>query len=289
MDNVEQAIVRIARSSDLCSISRIYARSMRELGKESFEWLRAVLRTRSKRIVTLVCELNGEVTGFTIAYKKRNAAYIESIAVDESARGKGIGSMLLSELEKTLAKKGVEKVYLSVKSWNIAALNFYLGKGYGLKGVVFIMTGDPDYMTTRYIPGYTVMEIAASRLKKYRIRPTTWWSNLVEDIDLSIYKKFYKEERAIIVKKDNRVKAVTTYSVNDELVVDNISLSSYNAIEALEATIMALRNIAVASGSRLIEIPVDASKRQLVKLIKEYGFKVRDSEYLLMKDLSTNH
>lgn len=236
-------------------------------------------------MVILVAELYNKAVGFIIAYKKKKRAYVENIAVRSQYRGRGIGSVLLTTLEDKLAGTGVSEVYLSVKSWNTKALNFYLNKNYGIRGVVLIMSAKPGEINVKHYDSYVVSDLVASSVKKTGIKPITWWSNLVDDTDFLVYRKFYREERALIVKKNRYIKAITTYTLNDELTVDSMRLSSYNALEVLETTLNALKYITLVNNAHQIEIPVDASKKKLVGFLEETGFRVKEAEYLLSKKL----
>lgn len=206
--------------------------------------------------------------------------------MDKNFQGLGIGRELLRSVEEALASQGVKVVYLSVKSWNTRALNFYLSNGYGVKGVVFTMASSPENVKASYIPKYAVADVSASCIKRHRVKPSTWWSSLVDEVDVAVYKKFYKQERAVVAKKNGRVKGLATYSLNEGLAVDSIYISSYSNFEALSVILNALKNVAIACSKVKIEIPVDASKKQFVKALKEHGFRVVESEYLLFKEIS---
>lgn len=282
--------MRKARIHDLPFVFNIYTEHLKELGKESFDWLKAIVRSKSKRLLVLVCELYGEIVGFIIAYRKARRAYIESLAVSSRYRGMGVGTKLLTELEGIMAASGVNFVYLSVKSWNTSALNFYLNRGYSIRGVVLLMCAKPsdiDIPATVLSSSYTVLDLSAGRVKSLVNRPITWWSNLLDDVDKFIYRKFYREERTLVVKRDKAVKALVMYNVNDhKLVVDSLALSSYSALEAFTLTLYYLKNIAMAHNTSLIEIPVDASKKRLVTLLENIGFRVCEVEYMMSKELA---
>lgn len=263
---------------------------MKELGEESLYWLEAILRSKSKRVIVLVCEYNKKVVGFIIAYKNRGEAYIESLAVSGEYKGLGVGSKLLAELERILDSRGVKAVYLSVKSWNTPALNFYLDRGYSIRGVILLMCAKPEEIAVTGNNGsYTASDLSAGDIKAHTGKPLTWWSNLVDDVDRLIYRKFYRGERALVVKKSRNVKALVMYTTNHNLVVDSIVFSSYSALEALASTLHCLKNIALTARSSLVEIPVDASKKKFVALLRKAGFKVCETEYLLYKDILREH
>jgi len=279
-------VVRRAVKTDLPVIQYIHDQSMRELGKEDSRWFEALLKSRSKRIVFLVALVDGRVAGYCLAYRKKNKAYIENIAVDGSMRGLGVGGVLLSETERMLRETGVDTVYLSVKDWNTGAINFYLKNGYHIKNVVLWFTAPPEKIVSMDSSEYSVADLNASKIgSKLRYYASTW-SSFVDDVDRSIYKKkLYRAERALVVKQGRKRVAFALYSVNDGLVVDTISLSSFNALEALQVLLNSLKNIALARGVKSIEIPVDSTKQSLVELLVESGFKMHESEFLLYKEL----
>jgi len=284
--------IRRAKKRDLSDIRRIHEEFSEELSSEDPGWFRALLESRSRRLVFLVAEVNSEVNsrvvGYCLAYRNRDRGYIENIAVKDDYRGLGLGSLLLREVERVLAERGVSEVYLGVKDWNISAVNFYLKHGYQVKGVVFWLTASPEKINTRALSSeYTVVDVSASRIHSRLKHHSSTWSSLVDEVDQYIYKKkLYRAERALIVKRRRRVVAYALYSINDEIVVDTIALSSYNLLEPVELIITSLKNIAKAIGAKSIEIPVDASKYKLTELLVNTGLRVKETEYLLHKNLS---
>lgn len=77
-----------------------------------------------------VAEENGIVLGFALYYIrystwKGQAMYLEDILVTESARGKGIGKLLMEELIREAAEKKFNRITWQVLEWNEPAINFY--------------------------------------------------------------------------------------------------------------------------------------------------------------------
>ena len=77
-----------------------------------------------------VAEENGIVLGFALNYIrystwKGQAMYLEDILVTESARGKGIGKLLMEELIREAADKKFNRIIWQVLEWNEPAINFY--------------------------------------------------------------------------------------------------------------------------------------------------------------------
>ena len=74
--------------------------------------------------------------------------YIDVLWVDESRRGKGIGSRLLLEAEKEAIKKGCHHVHLETMSWQ--APEFYKKHGYEVIGILpDIPSGNQKYLLVK--------------------------------------------------------------------------------------------------------------------------------------------
>jgi ribosomal protein S18 acetylase RimI-like enzyme len=281
-----QVVIRPARPRDAERIFRIHLESLEGLDEEDLEWFKAMLSVRSRRRKALVAEVDGRVVGFVISYKRRGQAYIDSLAVDPACRDLGIGSRLIGELENLLASEGVEKVALSVKEGNLRALDFYLRRGYSVKGVILFLAADPRRLPEKAPEGFELKRRSASTVSRLRsFKPTTWWSTLTEPVDRMVYKRYAGGEEALLAYKGRRVRGLAEFSLDDELFVDYIALSSYGSLEALRALLSGLRGVAEGVGARTVTIPVDSSKEAIVEELYEAGFRASKTEYLLTKDL----
>jgi len=272
---------------DARSIFEIHLASLEGLDEEDYEWFEAMIRVRSRRRKVLVAELGGEVVGFAVAYRYRNLAYIDSIAVKPEARGAGVGSRLLAELERALKDKGSELVALSVKDRNKRALDFYLRNGYSLKGVILLLSCAVADLPDTAAEGFTVKRRRAGSLSRLRrFKPSTWWSTLTEPVDRLIYKRFVRSEEALVAYKGKRIKGVLEYSLGSELYADYIALSSYTALDALRTLLAGVKSVGLEAGVSTVTVPVDASKKLLVEALLKSGFRTVGSEYLAVKELA---
>lgn len=260
--------------------------SLEGLDEEDYEWFEALLKVQSRRRKILVAELQGDVVGFAIAYKYRDTAYIDSIAVKSGYRGLGIGGRLLSELERVLAEAGAESVALSVKDGNKKALDFYLRKGYALKGVILIMSADVDALPDSFSDRFTLKRRRAGSLGKVRsFKAATWWSTLTEPVDRLIYRRYLREEEALLAYRGNRLKGLVEFALDRELFADYMALASYQAVDVLQALLSGLKSVSREAGAKVVTAPVDASKRRIVEALLANGFKTVSAEYLAVKEL----
>ena len=78
----------------------------------------------------LVAEVDGKLAGTVIGGFDGQRGLIYHLAVDVTFRQKGIGSLLMDEVERRLKAKGCLKCYLMVTLENEYAMRFYEGRGW---------------------------------------------------------------------------------------------------------------------------------------------------------------
>jgi ribosomal protein S18 acetylase RimI-like enzyme len=81
--------------------------------------------------MTWVAERSDEPVGFVIARRSGEAsAELCAIAVDESARGLGVGKALLMRLERALVRAGTRELTLHTADANASALELFTKHGF---------------------------------------------------------------------------------------------------------------------------------------------------------------
>lgn len=101
------------------------------------------LSARSEYI-TLVAEVSGEVVGMVGACLgpalEFDGTYgrLTGLIVDESWRGRGVGKLLMNEIESTLRQRGASVLTLTSGKHRSAAHGFYKAIGYEETGLRFV-------------------------------------------------------------------------------------------------------------------------------------------------------
>jgi GNAT superfamily N-acetyltransferase len=100
--------------------------------------------TRAIDAVTLVAEAGGEIVGvLDMWYQQRLGdhrpqAYVQDLVVTEGARGRGVGSALLSRAEELARKRGCFRMWLVTAAWRGPAHAFYRKHGWEPYGTWFV-------------------------------------------------------------------------------------------------------------------------------------------------------
>jgi GNAT superfamily N-acetyltransferase len=127
--------IRSATVSDHPAISKLLAQ-LGYPGSESFleENLGRMLGQPNSQV--LVADLDGQVAGFiafdflTQLVVKGDFVRISCFAVDESARGKGVGKILEDELTRLAKERNCDRIEVHCHSRRVDAHRFYFRQGY---------------------------------------------------------------------------------------------------------------------------------------------------------------
>jgi GNAT superfamily N-acetyltransferase len=99
------------------------------------EHLRAALFGPDPKVHCLVADDDGGVVGFALWFLNfstwlgRHGIYLEDLYVRPSARGRGLGRLLLAELATIAVERGYGRLDWSVLDWNVDAQGFYRSIG----------------------------------------------------------------------------------------------------------------------------------------------------------------
>jgi ribosomal-protein-alanine N-acetyltransferase len=82
----------------------------------------------------LVAEMSGDIVGYVAGSVMADRGEIESIAVDQGSRGRGIGAMLAKRLLERFQQIGLRKCVLEVRTTNAVAIDLYERLGFHIVG-----------------------------------------------------------------------------------------------------------------------------------------------------------
>jgi ribosomal protein S18 acetylase RimI-like enzyme len=86
-----------------------------------------------QRDLFFVAEDDGAVIGTVMGGYDGHRGWIYSLAVNQGARGQGVGTALMRHVEQELAKRGCPKINLQVLASNAAGVVFYRKLGYAVE------------------------------------------------------------------------------------------------------------------------------------------------------------
>lgn len=276
-------LIRRARRGDAEQVYWIHVRSLVGVDRSTMDWFGELFSLRSRRLKAFVAEERGEILGFIVAYKNGSRAYVDYLAVDPKARGRGIGTSLLETVERELAEEGVESISLSVKGDNNKALQFYVNRGYIINGVVLILSSPVK-------SGGDLGDYSANILKGglgalgSKIMHAAWWSSVTEHVDRRVLRRL-EDELTLVLRKGSRIRGVAEFSPKKRMKIEYLGVSYHKPAEALEKLILAIWREAEPMGVEETIVPADGSKGSLIKTLIDMGFTVRGSEYRLYKEL----
>ncbi len=146
-------MIRLAHPSDAPALLAIYAQSIQtpvtfEYELPSLEEFRERIRDISACYPYLVLEEDGDILGYAYAHRLRERAAFAwdaelSVYLDDSTRGRGLGTELYTVLLELLRRQGVQAVYGCITSPNPASVALHERLGFRYCGA-FHRTGYKD-------------------------------------------------------------------------------------------------------------------------------------------------
>lgn len=123
---------------------------VRQMGKDDVQQVEAIEKStfsipwsfqslleacEAEQNIYLVCEEEGRVVGYCGMWTVPGEGNITNVAVAESARNKGAGTLLMEKLEEAGKKRGICIFFLEVRESNEAARHLYEKCGFRSIGV----------------------------------------------------------------------------------------------------------------------------------------------------------
>jgi ribosomal-protein-alanine N-acetyltransferase len=125
------AAIEGASSRDL---ERLYTIEKECFKEEAFTKEQILQMLDDYNTVSLIARVNNEIAGFVIGmiYVERNTlhGHILTIDVEPRFQRRGIGTLLMKEIEDIFRRKNTEFLHLEVREDNKAAISLYIKLGY---------------------------------------------------------------------------------------------------------------------------------------------------------------
>ena len=142
---MDDVVIRPAAAGDAEATRRIYNHEVEhtthtfDLVPRTLEDQRAWLRDREGALGVVVAEVGGEVTGFaSLSEYRPRAAYRTSVEssvyVDESARGRGVGRLLMQELVVVAGARGFHTMIARIAGGQEASIRLHRAVGFTTVG-----------------------------------------------------------------------------------------------------------------------------------------------------------
>jgi dTDP-4-amino-4,6-dideoxy-D-galactose acyltransferase len=96
-------------------------------------WIRRSLAGEIADEIFGIEDRKKNIIGFVSIKLKGSSVEIGLIAVDEDARGKGIGKALMEEVEKFSFRENAKEILIATQGINEKAMNFYLKRNYNVE------------------------------------------------------------------------------------------------------------------------------------------------------------
>jgi ribosomal protein S18 acetylase RimI-like enzyme len=130
-------VIREFRDSDYDAVVRLWrAAALTIKPSDALPELRKVIDRNPGMF--LVVEEDGSVAGTVIGAWDGRRAWVYHLAVHPPLQGRGIGRMLMDELERRLRAVGATKLNLLVEPDNAAVADFYRRLGYAPDELLFM-------------------------------------------------------------------------------------------------------------------------------------------------------
>lgn len=136
---MDEFITRKAVFSDLEQVCRIESESINSWTYNQFA--EELERGFAKFIVS---ETSGIIAGYAVAWVIADELQLNSIAVKNSFRRKGVGSSLLHGLISACGSGTISSILIEVRKKNSDAISFYTAQGFQVTGARKKYYGDDD-------------------------------------------------------------------------------------------------------------------------------------------------
>ena len=145
----DKVIFKSATENDFEDILRLEAESFNLYDRLDRETLIELFAEFRKGFYTIT--VNGVVAGYSVFLIEDGAGYIESIAISNKYRRRGLGQLALKFMLKCIIDMGINDINLHVRMDNFPAISLYEKEGFAKKEIVpgFYKDGESAYLYSK--------------------------------------------------------------------------------------------------------------------------------------------
>jgi ribosomal-protein-alanine N-acetyltransferase len=142
-------IFKPATESDFAEILRLEEESFNLYDRLDDETLIELYSEFSEGFHIII--VDGVMAGYSVFLLEDDIGYIESIAINNNYKRRGLGLLALQHMIKCLGDMGIKDINLHVRIDNNAAMSLYEKEGFEKKLIVenFYKDGEPAYLYSR--------------------------------------------------------------------------------------------------------------------------------------------
>jgi len=123
--------IRPLRRPEIAAVAEIDHRAFRPMWRLSPQALEAAL---AQSAVATVADIDGDMVGYQITTASAVGAHLARLAVDPPLQGNGIGSLLVCDALRTLARRGLRRISVNTQADNRPSLRLYASLGFAPTG-----------------------------------------------------------------------------------------------------------------------------------------------------------
>ena len=136
MSMIRNGIADLSLEFSEMDVSDIFFVADIERRNYKYPWTRTIFSDcLSSGYLCTVANFNDKIIGYSVVSISNYDAQILNLCVDKDSRGLGFGEKILDLLIEDIKSRGLNEIYLEVRSSNIQAISLYKKKGFELIGV----------------------------------------------------------------------------------------------------------------------------------------------------------
>lgn len=282
-------LIRRMNVNDMEAVADIDKRAFKREERRDEESLKMMLEEQK---IALVCELDGNVTGYIFNHQWGEFGWFGPLGVDTEYKGMGIGKSLVKEAVRVLEEEcGVRNVGLATMPESGYNIGFYTKLGFCTKNLVLNIKIPARY----YEPSYAELEF--ENISLYRNEKAEEYINIVRNLseelcsglDMTVLlfaQETYNYGELILIKHKGKPRGfICLYECQEEAAASTIVLAEDISDNSFfEELVKYIVSYAAERGKESIYINVDTMYYDMYSMVlNKYGGTIKRTLVSLIK------